>query len=300
MDFLRWYRVLCLCLGIMGFPLFAADLPESPHFLPAESPSVRWVFSGEVSGESGERYGYFFQMDKDGSHFHSHAALFDAQTKAILLRDESEATIDEIKLHHWQVGRTFMRFNPINDTWVFGLKTKDKKGFNFKIDMASTADKSGRVETLRPGVSVLVGQTNLLNGHLNVADERGEQFVTAKHAWFRQTWMTASQATDHSIHGVLCRFDDGSAFYSVNLPEPDALRGALAGWFDSEGVAASMSQFIHIKNKLDQDEVDIRITSPERHVVLSLGLNQGSVMAGFTTGKTPGFCMLTQDLLLKA
>ncbi len=277
----------------------ADEVINPPHFLPADEQHVHWAFTGEVSAEDGAQYGYFFQMDRNGTHFHSQAALFDAQTKAMLLSDESDADVDAPKLYQWRVGHSFMRFNPINDSWVFGVKNKAHQGFNFKIDMASSLDKPTRSEVLRPGVSVLVGQTNLLNGHIQIGADTKDQFVTAKHAWFRQTWITSEQTTDHAINGVLCRFDDGSAFYSVNLPEIDALRGARAGWFDPEGVPASMSQFVHVTPSPNKDEVDIRIPSPERHVLLSLGLNKPSVMAGFVMGKSPGFCMISEDKIQK-
>ena len=300
MSPLRIIILLGVVCSVLSAPVFADEPAGSPHFLPADGQHVHWAFSGVAFGEDGEQYGYFFQMDRDGSHFRSHTALFDAQTKAVILSDESEAQLDAPKSYYWRVGHSFLKFNPINDSWVFGLKTKDQKGFNFKIDMASSLDKPARSEMLRSGVLVLVGQTSLLNGHIKIGDDKKEQFVTAKHAWFRQVWMTSSQDTDHAINGVLCRFDDGSSFYSVNLPESDALRGASAGWFDPEGVPAAMSQFIRVKTLTNKDEVDIRIPSPERHVILSLGLKNASVMAGFVTGKTPGFCVLSEDLLQKA
>lgn len=292
---------LLLCC-VFSTNLLAEQLEKQTHFLPAQDQHVRWVFSGTVSDEQNEQYGYFFQMERDGALFRSHAALFDAQTKTVLFSDESEAQLNDEKEYHWQVGHAFLHFNPINDSWVFGIKRKDKQGFNFKVDMASTIDKLGRGEVLRPGVSVFVGQTSLLNGHVQLGKDQVEKFVTAKHAWFRQMWMNkTSQAGQHAIHGILCRFDDGSSFYSVNLPEADALRGALAGWFDQEGAASSISQFIRIKANPEKDEVDIRIPSPHRHVVLSLGLKNDSMMAGFVAqGKEKGFCVLSEDMLKTA
>lgn len=299
MNRLRLYLYLTIVFVLHSTTALSDETTNLPHFLPADEQHVHWAFTGEVSDEEGGQYGYFFQMDREGSHFHSQAALFDAQTKAMLFSDESEAAIDVSKQYQWRVGHSFMRFNPINDSWIFGVKNKDHQGFNFKIDMASSLDKPTRTQVLRPGVSVLVGQTNLLNGHIQLGVNKKEQFVTAKHAWFRQTWTTASQTTDHAINGVLCRFDDGSAFYSVNLPELDALRGAWAGWFDSNGAPASMSQFVHVTTSPNTEEVDIRIPSPERHVLLSLGLKKSSVMAGFVMGKSPGFCMISEDKIQK-
>ncbi len=294
---LRTCRLFCFLFCCLSHALCAGVAEELTHFLPTDVTHVHWIFSGVVTNEQGEQYGYFFQMERDGTAFHSTAALFDAQTKSVVFQDENRSTLDNPLPYRWQVGHSFLRFNPINDSWVFGVKTEDKKGFNFKIDMLNQPDNHPMEEGLRPGMAVVVSQTNSLNGHIRLGDGREEQFVTAKHAWFRQMWMTTIQEESHPVSGVLCHFDDGSGFYSVNLPESDAVRGAMAGRFDTKGSPAEMSQFIHIK-QLPEGPWDIDVPSPNLHVVLSEYIKQNSVIAGFVTGGVaPGFCLLSDDTL---
>ena len=99
------------------------------------SREARWVFSGVVSDEQQEQYGYFFQMARDGNVFRTKAALFDVQTKALILQDESQSELPNPEANHWHVGHAFLKFNPINDSWVFGFKQPNKARFNFKVDM---------------------------------------------------------------------------------------------------------------------------------------------------------------------
>ena len=270
---------------------------ESPHFVPANAAEARWVFSGVVEGEAGEQYGYFFQMDRLDHTFRSRAALFDVQTKAILIQDEGEAEIADPSTYGWHVGHAFLRFNAITDSWVFGFKQANKAGFNFKVAMLKPSEVLPHEQSLRSGISVLVSQTNSLNGHIKSQDGREEHFVTAGQAWFRQTSVTTPQSSTHAVKGVLCRFDDGSGFYSVNLPEEDALRGAMAGRFDAKGVAEPMSQFIDVK-ALAEGKWGIHVPSPNQQILVSAFMQQEAVVAGIAeVADKTGFCLLSEDTL---
>ncbi|MDF1678327.1 MAG: hypothetical protein P1U32_06490 [Legionellaceae bacterium] len=272
---------------------------ESPHFLPTTSTDARWVFSGVVASEEGKQYGYFFQMERRGQVFHSHAALFDVQTKALLLQDESETELTTPSSNHWHVGHAFLQFNPINDSWVFGFKQANKAGFNFKVDMLKPAEALPVGQGLRPGIDVLVSQAHSLNGHIYDPDGAKEMFVTAKHAWFREMAITKTQPQINAVKGVLCRFNDDSGFYSVNLPTADAIRGAIAGRFDAEGLAAPMSQFIHVE-ALENGQWTIRVPSPNQKVTISSFLKQASMISGIAeVGDRTGFCLLSEDTVDK-
>lgn len=270
---------------------------ESPGFLPAESTHANWVFSGQVMNENGENYNYFFQLQRNQNQFHATAALFDAQTKALVFMDESDETINEPEQYNWHVGRSFLRFNAINDSWIFGVKTQDKKGFNFKVDMLNQPKHNLSSQNLRAGMDFIVTQTGQLNGHIQTGDTANGQFVTAKTAWFRQVWLTSHQEHSHELSSLLCRFNDGSGFYSMKTPEPDAIQGAVAGWFDSQGLPSAMSQFIHVKES--QEGIwDIRIASPQLHFTLSDFVKQRAVVAGFIAEKNKeGFCMLSAEVM---
>lgn len=291
----------CVCVMlVLASALHAAKVDSDasvapPVFSPSQSTEANWVFSGIVNNENGEQYAYFFQMQRHANAFHAVSALFDAQSKALISMDDGDALISDPEHYNWQVGRSFLRFNAINNSWVFGMKTPDKKGFNFKVDMLNQPKDGPVAQNLRDGVAFITSQTGQLNGHIQVGVVSDEQFVTAKHAWFRQIWLTDPQDKPHHLSSVLCRFEDGSGFYSMKMPEPDATRGASAGWFNAEGAPAAMSQFIRV-NEAEDGAWHIRIASPMMHLVLSDSLKQRAVVAGFVAEKDKqGFCMLSED-----
>lgn len=290
----RIAQMIFVCLILVVCDLaYASDDSVLPAPIQIDMNHASWVFSGVVSNETGENYGYFFQMQRDADHFHSIAALLDGQTKKVILLEEEDAIVHDSLPYNWHVGRAFMRFNPINDSWIFGLQSLDKKGFHFKVDMLKQTENKPVIQHLREGVLLLVNQTSHLNGHIQAGNDSKEQFVTAKNAWFRQVSLTSPEEINHSFSGVLCRFNDGSGFYSVNMVEPNALRGAVAGWFDADGVSAGMSQFINVKQDPD-GPWHIRIALPQHHLILSDFVQQNSVVAGFVAeGQRPGFCMLS-------
>jgi hypothetical protein len=290
------FPCLMLCINF-GFAADEQGIIES-SFLPTDAAYANWAFSGVVTNENGERYGYLFQMQREENTFHSIAALFNAQTKEVIAREEGRADINASNTCDWVVGHSFLRFNPINTSWIFGFKNQDKNGFNFKVDMLKQPEHDPLTQALRHGVEFVIRQTGQLNGHVYVSGNSEEEFVTAKSAWFRQIWLANHQDKNHQLSGVLCRFNDGSGFYSMNMPEPDAIRGAIAGWFDAQGMPANMSQFINVKQAAEGGPWHIKITSPNLHLVLNDFIQQDSVVAGFVNEKDlQGFCMLSQDAM---
>lgn len=297
MNVARWIR-LVLSLTMLHAGLVAAEVPEQvPGFSPTGARHANWAFSGMVTNETGEHYGYFFQMKRDGDQFHAIAALVDGETKSLVLLEESDAIIHDAAPYNWHVGRTFLRFNPINDSWIFGLQANQKKGFNFKVDMPKQTENIPIAQDLREGVELLMSQTSNLNGHIQIGDGHKEQFVTSKNAWFRQVWLSNQQEKMFPYIGVLCRFNDGSGFYSVNMSESDALRGAVAGFKDGQGMPIMISQFINVTQEDAEGPWHIRIASPSLHYILADFIQQNSIVAaGFVhEDKTQGFCLVSKD-----
>lgn len=266
-----------------------------------DAPKADWVFSGLVATESGEQYHYFFQMRRNKDQFYADAVLINAQTNALILYETSEATIKKQDGLQWQVGRIFLRFNAINNSWVFGVKEHNDKGFNFKIDMLGQADgTSAKEQDLRSGLELLIGQTGNLNGHLQVGDEHDE-FVTAKKAWFRQMWVSKPQLSSHPFTAILCDFNDGAGFYAINLQGSDALRGSIAGWRNEDGQALPMSQFVTAQKEKD-GVWHIRVPFPNLMFSLKDSIHPAEdslhLAAGEIVGKPSGFCVITQYELL--
>lgn len=257
-----------------------------------------WIFSGVVNAESGEKYGYYYELKREGSHYHVRAALADAVTRNVLFQEDEIAELNEISANDWHIGSAFLKFNPINDTWVMGVRKNDKQGFNFKVDMLTPSGTKVDTKMLRHGLMMIVLQTGELNGHLTMVNS-GTQFVTAKHMWFRQIWQTES-AKVSALQGLLCQFLDGSSLYSISLQDEHALSGAMASWLNPEGIQVDTSQFVQINSKKN-DKGDnaflVQLASPKVSLKVKDLLAQDALRAGFVEGdQHHGFCVVTKGL----
>lgn len=283
----------------INFPV--SEITPMQNVLSLSSAQADWAFSGMVTNESGEHYNFYLQIQRNNKQFYAVATLIDEVNKNVILYEEGHAEIDNANGTSWQVGHIFVRYNPINNSWVFGVKNSNDRGFNFKVDMMGLSDKvSSKQQGLRNGVEFLVSQTGRLNGHIQTGGK--EQFVTAPKAWFRQIWVSKPQALKHPLTGILCDFHDGSAFYSVSLPESDALRGAIAGWRDDKGIPVAMSQFVSIEEE-KQGSWQIHIPSPKvnlnvQDMLFSMNGNH-HLVAGLITGSLTGFCAISQNEIVE-
>ncbi|MGL5743088.1 MAG: hypothetical protein ACRCXC_11405 [Legionella sp.] len=297
-----WIRCfLFLMISHFSTGLFAAEMEQIPPLLQSINPTVgSWIFSGTVKNESGDKYGYFFEMKRQGSDFHTQAALIDGQTNQLVFFYEGKEKIEQSSPLDWHVGHSFIRYNPINDSWIFGVKEADKKGFNFKVDMMMQANNDNEALVLRPGVKLQAIQTSQLNGHLRIDDK--EQFVTGNKAWFGRLMLSDDQKNSHEISTTFCRLNDDNGFYSANLKEKDATSAAVAGWLDPTGNKVKMSQFISMK-PLENDQCMLSVGLPKLHLKLINTLkkanNPSSAVAGFSKDSSGGFCFVTQQSFLK-
>ncbi|WP_419419087.1 hypothetical protein ACNVED_11095 [Legionella sp. D16C41] len=290
-----------LSVLMLNYSLASAKLGESADAEPTiiqAIPSLHalqadWTFSGTATNESGEQYLYFFEIQRNYNHFHGLATVIDAQSKLVLVYEESNTLIDKPELTHWQVGNLFLRFNPISNSWVFGVKDKKKKGFNFKVDMLGSTQTVSKKQELRTGIDFFINQTGRLNGHIQPNDNK-EQFVTAKKAWFKQIWVNKPQPMRHLVKSILCNFNDGSGLYSVSLQETDTIRGSISGWRNDQGMPVAMSQFITTQDK--DNFWHILISSPKLNLVfenLLTKINESQqLIMGMTGSVMPGFCSI--------
>lgn len=269
---------------------------EADFFLKSDK-QANWVFSGTLTSEQGDNYGYFFQLKKNGSKVSVNAAIIDSENIETVFIEEGDAIVGDDSLNDWRVGRAFLHFNSITDSWVFGFKSKDKRGFNFKVDMLEQLTSKPLRQALSPGLSLLVSQTSNLNGHLSLGDSTKEQFVTAKHSWFRYFSQENSSVKPHIITGSLCRFYDGAGFYSVSLAEDDAINASVAGWYDPRGNVVDMSQFVRI-DKENDGLWHISFPTPDSHITLEKYVSQNEIVAGFSnSNEHKGFCMLSETTI---
>ncbi|WP_392537476.1 hypothetical protein [Legionella sp. 227] len=297
-----WIRCfLFLIIFPISTGVLAAEIKsEAQQQVQLIDPNVgSWTFSGMVKNESGDKYGYFFEMQRQGTEFHTQAALIDEETNKLVFFYENKEKIEQSTPLDWHVGYAFIRYNPINDSWIFGVKAADKKGFNFKVDMLKQANNNETL-VLRPGVKFQVLQTSQLNGHIRIDDK--EQFVTGNKAWFGKLVLNDDQKDTHEISTTFCRLNDDNGFYSANLKEKDATSAAVAGWLDPLGNKVKMSQFISLK-PLDNDQCMLKVGLPKLSLKLinTLKSNDSSshTVAGFSKDSRAGFCFMTQQSFLK-
>jgi hypothetical protein len=299
---MKWTVLLSMLLLYCG-GIFAKDEAVLKNPVAVIEPTVgSWTFSGTVTNETGDRYGYFFQMQRQGSDFHAKTALIDGQTNKLVLFYEGDETINASKSLDWHVGRSFIRYNPINDSWIFGLKLADKKGFNFKVDMLKQ-NKDSETQILRPGVEMQALQTSRLNGNVQIGEGNKEQFVTGNKAWFGKLWFSKDQKTAHDISTTFCRLANDSGFYSANLKESDATGAAIAGWRDASGSKVKMSQFVSIKSMSNNESIlNIGLPKLRLKVLNTLHSPDKSPLwiAGFSKDKQTDFCYVAEQSFSKA
>lgn len=265
---------------------------------PSDLTHANWVFSGMVTSESGDEYGYYFQMQRQDKHFQVTASIVNAQDREVLMFYKSEAQIKNSQDLKWQVGRAFLSFNPINESWIFGLKVKDQQGFNFKVDLLSQSQADESIKGLSQGLKLIVNQTGRINGHIQFGKQKKEEFVTSSNAWFRQVWLSSSSIKPLPLSSLFCRFNDGSGLYSFNLKTEEADEGAIAGLCDAKGNPSSLSQFIEINEHSPDHLWSIHIASPEMSFKLSDSIKSPELLAGFIAeGAKSGFCVLCKDEL---
>ncbi len=287
---------LCMFILSMSTLIFAADEPNDFVLQPVEPLVGSWFFSGMVNDESGERYGYFFQMHRQGVQFKVKTALIDGRNNQLKFFYESSEVLTKSAPLNWHVGRSFMRYNPINDSWIFGVKLENGQGFNFKVDMMQEAKSDHETLALRPGVELQAVQTSRLNGHIKTSDDKQDQFVTGNNAWFGKLWFSKKQTASHDVSTAFCRLNNDNGFYSANLKEADATGGAIAGWRDPAGNRVKISQFISIKQANNQCQLNVAFPKLKLDVINTLKQEEnipGSV-AGFSQDNK-GFCFVTEQ-----
>ena len=278
--------------------VLADSVVDSVGFMPTNSKHANWMFAGTVvNDESGENFNYIFQIERNGEKFHAFVLVMDGQTNEISVVEDSQAIIQNAEDYNWNVGRAFLRFNPINASWVLGIVDKNKFSFNFKIDLLKPSQQLPVTQELRRGVGLIILSTGQLNGVIKRKPTEPEQFVTASTTWFRQLWLMNDDVSLNHIKGLLCQFYDWSGLYSVSILEPDALRGSIASAIDAGGKLVKISQFVDLKEN-EKHDWQINITSPASQWLMKSVFTNELISTGLIQQKnTTGFCVISRDNL---
>lgn len=297
---MKKYYSSCGFLSVLIFSFFVSIVHSAPLesqrqvFCPTTSKYASWVFLGMVENEIGEVYNYFFELQRRDQVFHAEVAIFDYQTKKMLLSDNSVVTIENPSDFNWMIGKVFLRYNEITNSWVFGLKESNKIGFNFKVSMLNKPEDYPLTRYFHDGIAFVVVQAGQLNGHVSF-DGKEEQFVTAKNTWFRQIWLKNDPKNLRSLNSLLCRFNDGRGLYSIQVLDAVKERDSIAGLFDSDGKAMNVSQFVQLENFQDSSW-HINVSTPKMNLQLIDIFQKNDIVAGYIhASDNHGFCMLIND-----
>ncbi len=177
-----------------------------------------WVFTGEVENEEGNQYAYMYLLKRNKDTWGVFANIVDLTTQKEVLRYKDKSPKPEISSSdewmQWKVGKAFMKYNVISDSWLFGL-LDEKNGFNFRLKGVRTYVLNGDNGYLvhkkgTPHVEASYSaQSMSINGHLTLDGK--SSFVTGKNSWFEHRWgmvLSRQNATKYAL--ITCRFNDNT------------------------------------------------------------------------------------------
>jgi len=288
------FLVGILCLSCSLHALSDNPPPEDKTDIADSS----WTFVGVASNEENERYYYYFQLIQQARMRTVQVLLVDAQNKnkqEYFLKEEKSAPET---LSSLQAGRAFLRFNAINNSWIFGLKNKNGEGFNFRVELLKQSEEADNEKDIAKGVHLEVTNIRRMNGHVRWGKNKKEEFVTADQNWYRNIVVQDAKVFHSTIQGVFCFLNDGARFYSVKLPLEKAKSASEIRWWDPEGKSRRVSQFL--QQKVMDGKILLSLKVPAIRLTVEDLLWQPSpaniLQAGFvsTADKSSGFCFIDQ------
>jgi predicted secreted hydrolase len=245
---------IAVCILCMFFLLFSPLLqarelivfPKDHGNHPIQALEV-WSFTGQVETADGKKYAYMYLLKRKHEMLHVFANIVDltTQKEVLLYKDKGplQAISSSDELMQWKVGKAFMKYNVISDSWLFGL-LDDKNGFNFRLKGVRNYVLNGKEgyvaqeKGTKNFEASYSAQSMNINGHLTLDGK--SSFVTGKNSWFEHRWgMTLSRhnATKYAL--VTCRFDDNTGL-------------RLYEWFGSKDLWPSRLKTGTYQNALDK------------------------------------------------
>lgn len=172
-----------------------------------------WRFTGTLSTDKGESYNYIFVLNREGEIYNVITQVISlSDNKKVLFREFHTDTGSFKEKLTFRVGKAFITYNKINDSWTFGIDDS-QYGFNLRakairpyaLNQLKTASK--RYNHI--GKSYYSAQDMTVNGTLTL--EGKSVFVTGKHTWLDHFWFTPKITPQHYANQWFsCRFDNNS------------------------------------------------------------------------------------------
>lgn len=211
---------VCFLSLFFSFSLKAQELIEFPkdHGNHAQQSKDAWMFTGEVETEEGKKYAYMYLLKRHGNIWVVFTNIVDLEKQKEVLRYKEKKMKSVVSSSHelmqWKVGKAFMKYNAISDSWLFGL-LDEKNGFNFRLKGVRTYVLNGndgylmhekKTQHFEASYSA---QSMNINGHLTLDGK--SNFVTGKNSWFEHRWGMLSSRHQTSKYALItCRFNDNT------------------------------------------------------------------------------------------
>jgi len=287
-------------MSCVSFSLQAKQEPQFPtaHLAHPKAVIESWSLSGIADAETGESYGYFFIITKQQEKLWIDTEIIDLKTNEVLLARSSTGKITQQENRlNWKVESAFFNYNPVNESWVFGVLDKNKQGFNFRVDGLKPYSKETDAIKGKQGSQFYFHQSARMNGNFSLA--KGEHFVTAKNAWIQHQWFD-KKIDEVDSKQLLCRFKDDSGFYAVQYLRNNAVLLSVADWLMNDGSQLPVSQFGQIKSQ-GKNAWAINLSLPNlllqfsstKPLTYSVDQRVMNISAGSVKQKPQGFCLLT-------
>lgn len=289
--------ILPVIIILLSLSLAIGAASEKVSDKKIEAANSSWIFTGMATNEAEDRYYYYFHLQQQKDVSTAKVILVDAQSKKQLRYYIQEADTAENDNSEWQVGRAFLRFNVINNSWIFGLKSKNNEGFNFRVELLKQSEDADNEKELAAGLRMKILNAKRMNGHLRWGADKKEEFVTAELNWYQNITQMENELQGKPLQNVFCFLDNGNHFYSVTLPLNKARSASQIQWRDAEGKTVTASQFLQQKI-MNNDRIRLTLKVPKTQLFVEDMVDHevGSLQAGFATiaGKSAGFCFMDQ------
>lgn len=263
-----------------------------------------WYITGFVENEKGDHFGYYFAVLRQDEHFFVFANVMNLKTGKLILsdKDETDIPIGQRLGINLKIKDAFLRYNDINDSWVFGLDKKS--GFNLRLE--SLAHNDYHINHLE-GVAFYSLQSKRVNGQLTIDGKT--DFMTAKNAWLTHEW---SEAPNQSltIQRLMCRLYDGRGLMLMRGYKEKKVAFDLALLIEANGTNAPVSQF-SVVSQANPSLWEISLLSPK--IKFNIETPAPQIMkienetAQFYSGlvrtlnnKVDGYCLISKDEMEKS
>lgn len=217
-----------------------------------------WYMSGFVENEQAQRFAYYFVVHRINEQFSYFTQIISMQTGKEIYKssDKAELSLATRQGINLKIGDGFFRYNNINDSWIFGVDSRD--GFNLRVESRPMTSQS--INHLNQ-VSFYNLQSKRVNGQLS--KDNKAQFVTASNAWISHQWRDPKPQKHLQVERLLCRFLDEQGVMMVRAHQGGEVVFSLADLLDHYGESHPVSQFSLI-TQTTPSKWQVKLVSPKK------------------------------------